>query len=197
MSYQRPQDTYIHSNASEFDARYQPGAYQDDPRQTAGDYYRNTDSPYKQESQYEMEPQGTYGQYPNQQGAYKDYSSSHQNLAGPGGAPGEFFKYYGMQIGEWSKAARNNCVMLCISALILWITLRCIEESRFALLSLATEADMFLSFFFSFGSTQPPMRKSTRMHLPRSQCQSGSSLVSHFSSWSFLELVLVPVWELA
>lgn len=92
MSYQRPQDTYIHSDASEFDTRNQSDAYQDEPHQSAGNYYRNTDSPNKQESQYEMEPQGAYGQYPNQQGTpYKDYSSSNQHLAGPGGAPCEFY----------------------------------------------------------------------------------------------------------
>jgi hypothetical protein len=91
MSYQRPHDAYTHSNGSEFDARYQPGAYQDEPQHNAGDYYRNTDSPYKQESGYEMEPHGNYGQYPTSQSPYKDYSSSRQNLAGgAAAAPGEF-----------------------------------------------------------------------------------------------------------
>ena len=95
MAYQRPTDAYMHSNGSEFDTRYQPGAYRDEPQhqQYASDYYSNNrvgaDSPYKQESQYEMEPQTGYGGgYPSQ-APYKDYSSSHQNLAG-GGAPGEY-----------------------------------------------------------------------------------------------------------
>lgn len=105
MSYQRPHDTYIHSNGSEFDARYQPGAYQDEPV-NAGDYYRNTDSPYKQESQYEMEPHGNYGQYPTSQGApYKDYSSSRQNLAGGPAAPGEY--PFLAPTASWQNESRN------------------------------------------------------------------------------------------
>lgn len=91
MSYQRPHDPYTHSNGSEFDARYQSGAYQDEPQHNAGDYYRNTDSPYKQESQYEMEPQSNYGQYPTTQSRYNDYASSNQRLAGGAGAPGESY----------------------------------------------------------------------------------------------------------
>ena len=99
MSYQRPQDAYIHSNGSEYDTRYQPGAYQDEPHHNAADYYGYTSSPrvgaespafYKAESQYEMEPQAAgHGQYAS--APYQDYSSSRQNLAAPGrgAAPGE------------------------------------------------------------------------------------------------------------
>jgi hypothetical protein len=100
MSYQRPSDPYSHPNGSELDATYQPGAYRDEPHQ-ASDYYGYSASPrpgadspgnFKAESQYEMEPQGAYGQYPNQSGAapYKDYSSSNHNLTA-GGIPGEFW----------------------------------------------------------------------------------------------------------
>lgn len=73
MSYGRPQDPYIHSNASQYDDRYQPGAYRDE----AADYY--------------TQPQGSHGGYGHSPGpseAYKDYASSHYNLhdAGPGAA---------------------------------------------------------------------------------------------------------------
>ncbi|UZJ53361.1 hypothetical protein CBS101457_002681 [Exobasidium rhododendri] len=127
MSYHRPQDTYTHSNGSEFDARYQPGAYRDDP-QNASEYYGSGgynasprpggDSPagMKQESQYEMEPQGTYGQYPNQAGApYKDYSSSHQNLAA-GGAPGANAQKYSYAP---SKKPRSKWLKIGLPILLL------------------------------------------------------------------------------
>ncbi|PWN87670.1 hypothetical protein FA10DRAFT_268997 [Acaromyces ingoldii] len=73
MSYGRPQDPYIHSNASQYDDRYQPGAYRDE----AADYY--------------TQPQGSHGGYGHSPGAseaYKDYASSHYNLhdAGTGAA---------------------------------------------------------------------------------------------------------------
>ena len=119
MSYQRPQDTYMHSNASEYDQRYQQGAYQDEP-QNAADYYSSnqyrSDSPAHMQTkgseigsnygdhQYVDYSQGSYNQqaygaggagaagYGASQGAaYKDYSSSAHNLTG--GAPGKYFSH--------------------------------------------------------------------------------------------------------
>lgn len=116
MSYQRPQDPYMHSNASEYDQRYQQGSYQDEP-QNAADYYSSnqyrSDSPAHMQKGSEMgsnygdhqyvdfSQQGSYNQqaygaggagaagYGAGQGAaYKDYSSSAHNLTG--GAPGKY-----------------------------------------------------------------------------------------------------------
>lgn len=119
MSYHRPQDTYIHSNASEYDQRYQSGSYRDEPQ--PADYYSGqyrSDSPagaHKAsdmasgygDSQYDLQSHGGYGHgyggapaaggagYGAGQGAaaYKDYSSSAHNLTGAGAPAANAQKY--------------------------------------------------------------------------------------------------------
>lgn len=79
MSYHRPQDQYIHSNASEYDTRYQQGAYTDDPR-GAQDYYGGSGH-----GQFRSDSPAGYSKHG---GDYGSQYGSQYELTGPTGAAG-------------------------------------------------------------------------------------------------------------
>lgn len=83
MSYQRPQDPYIHSNASQYDERYQPSYQQGYGGQQAGGY-----------SDYPGHASGYHG-------SYKESSEGLYNTQAAGAAAGAGY-------GQHRNAATNN-----------------------------------------------------------------------------------------